>query len=103
MLSLVLPAEQFLGLFPVNPQARFRVTGGGVSFPESEEHHVVVTQVQPGVMAELGVEVVPRLVFDRLTVRVHPRSCMVGSCWPRHVFTVWADSAETILKVLAGA
>ncbi len=101
--SDVLLAGQFLGLFPVNPRAQFRITGGDVSFPEGQEHQVVVAPVQSGMMAELGVEAVHRLVLGGLTVRVRARSRTVGSGRPRYVFTGWADSSETVLEALSGS
>ena len=98
--SDVLLTGQFLGLFPVNPRAQFRITGGDVSFPEGEEQQVVVAPMQSEMMAALGVEAVYRLVLGGLTVRVQARSRTVGSGRPRYVFTGWGDSVETMLNAL---
>ena len=98
----VILAGQFLGLFPVNPRAQFRITGGDVSFPEGEEYQVVVAPVQSDMVVELGVEAVHRLVLEGSTVRVRARSRTVGSGRPRYVFTGWGDSVETVLEALAG-
>ena len=91
---------QFLGLFPVNPRVQFKITGGDVSFPEGEDHQVVVAPMQADMIADLGEQSVLRLALEGLTVRVQARSRTVGSGRPRYVFTQWADSAETVLRTL---
>ena len=98
----VLLTGQFLGLFPVNPRAQFRITGGGVSLPEGDEHQVVVGPMRSEMMDELGVEAVLRLVLGGLTVRVRVMSRTVGSGRPRYTFTGWGDPAETVLEALSG-
>ena len=91
---------QFLGLFPVNPRAQFRITGGEVAFSEGEEFQVVVAPLQSDMVAELGVEALHRLALGGLTVRVRARSRTVGSGRPRYMFTGWSDPAGTVLEAL---
>ena len=72
---------QFLGLFPVNPRVQFKITGGDVSFPEGEDHQVVVAPMQADMIADLGEQSVLRLALEGLTVRVQARSRTVWF-WP---------------------
>ena len=91
---------QFLGFFPVNPRAQFRITGGDITIAEGQQGQVIIAPVEPGMMDATGADTIQRLPLTERTVRVAARARSVGSGRPRYVLTGWVDPISDIFAGL---